>query len=145
MTISTLLILTVCRTRVIHEPCMWPSSPRVHRSSVVRTSDRFTENHKFKSCRGIASLDLKVAINKMRDVFLYQNKVWWTKQQLHRCITFLCHFCTTATSKCQILWRTKTSNEERLFLLLNLDMVSWNSTSGDFAYIRQSKWENGQE
>ena len=26
------------------------------------------------SCRGIASLDLKVAINKMRDIFLYQKR-----------------------------------------------------------------------
>ena len=27
--ISTLLILAVCKTHVIHEPCIWPSSPGV--------------------------------------------------------------------------------------------------------------------
>ena len=27
ITISTLLIWAVCRTHVIHEPCIWPSSP----------------------------------------------------------------------------------------------------------------------
>ena len=27
-----------------------------------------------------------------------------------------------------------------LFLFLNWDMVAWNSTSGEFAYIWQSKW-----
>ena len=74
MTISTLLILAVCRTRVIHESCIWASSPRVLRSSVERASDRCTKNHRFKSCRGIASLDLKVAITKMRDIFIYQKR-----------------------------------------------------------------------
>ena len=44
ITISTLLILAVYKTLVIHEPCMWPSSQRVLRSSVVRASDRCTEN-----------------------------------------------------------------------------------------------------
>ena len=29
MTLSTLLILAVCRTRVTYEPSKWPSSPRV--------------------------------------------------------------------------------------------------------------------
>ena len=57
---------------------MWPSSPQVHRSSVFRASDRCTENHRFKSCLGIASLDLKVVINKMRDIFLYQK--WFDEQ-----------------------------------------------------------------
>ena len=33
------LILAVGWTHVIHEPCIWPSSPRVLRSSVVRASD----------------------------------------------------------------------------------------------------------
>ena len=44
MTISTLLILAVHMTYVIHEPVpfIWPSSPRVLRTSVVRASDRCT-------------------------------------------------------------------------------------------------------
>ena len=50
MTISTLLILAVHRT---HEPCIWPSSPRVLHSSVVRVYDRCTEGHTFNSCRGL--------------------------------------------------------------------------------------------
>ena len=45
MTISTLLILAVRRAHVIHEPCIWPSLPRVLRRSVVRASDRCTEGH----------------------------------------------------------------------------------------------------
>ena len=36
-----------------HEPCIWPSWPRVLRSSVVRASDRCTEDHMFNSCRGL--------------------------------------------------------------------------------------------
>ena len=40
----------------------------------------------------------------------------------------------------RVLWRTQTSNEEILFLSLNLDMVPWNSTSGGFAYIWQNMW-----
>ena len=53
MTISTLVVLAVCRMHVIHEPCVWHSSPRVLRSSVVRASDRCTEGHRFNSCRGL--------------------------------------------------------------------------------------------
>ena len=37
------MILAVRRTHVIHEPCIWPSSPPVLCSSVVRASDRCTE------------------------------------------------------------------------------------------------------
>ena len=37
-------------------------------------------------------------------------------------------------------WRASTSNYEILFLLLIFDMVPWNSTSGEFAFIWQSKW-----
>ena len=40
----------------------------------------------------------------------------------------------------RVLWRTQTSNDEILFLFLNLDVVLRNSTSGGFAYIWQSKW-----
>ena len=53
MTISTLLILAVRRTHVIHEPCIWPSSPRVLRTSVVRASDRCMEDHRFHSSWGL--------------------------------------------------------------------------------------------
>ena len=35
----------------------------------------------------------------------------------------------------RVLWRTQTSNDESLFLFLNLDVVPRNSTSGGFAYI----------
>ena len=40
-------------THVIHEPCMWSSSPQVLRSSVVRESDRCTQGHRFNSCQGL--------------------------------------------------------------------------------------------
>ena len=40
----------------------------------------------------------------------------------------------------RVLCRTQTSNDEILFLFLNLDVVPRNSTSGGFAYIWQSKW-----
>ena len=39
MTISTLLIRAVRTTHVLHGPCIWPSSPRVLRTSVVRASN----------------------------------------------------------------------------------------------------------
>ena len=32
--------IAVCRTYVIHEPCIWPSLLRVLRSSVARVSDQ---------------------------------------------------------------------------------------------------------
>ena len=50
MTFSTLPILAVRRTHLIHEPCIWPSSPQVLRSSVVGTSNWCTEGHKFNPC-----------------------------------------------------------------------------------------------
>ena len=43
MTLSTLLILAVRRTHVIHEPRTWLGSPRVSRNSVVRASDQCAE------------------------------------------------------------------------------------------------------
>ena len=39
------LILAVRRTHVKHKPCIWPSSPQVQRSSVVKASDRCTVGH----------------------------------------------------------------------------------------------------
>ena len=42
---SKSLILAVRRTHVKHELCIWPSSPQVQRSSVVRASDRCTVGH----------------------------------------------------------------------------------------------------
>ena len=53
MTISTLLILAVRRTHVIHEPCIWPSSPQVLHTSVVRASDWCMEDHRFNSWWGL--------------------------------------------------------------------------------------------
>ena len=54
--ISTSLILAVRGTHVIHQPCIWPSSPRDLRSSVVRASDWCTEDNGFNSCRGFFSI-----------------------------------------------------------------------------------------
>ena len=45
--ISTLLILAVLRTHITREPCIWPSSPWVLRSSVVSASDWGVEGHQF--------------------------------------------------------------------------------------------------
>ena len=45
MTISTLPILAVRKTHVIHEPCIRPNSLRVLRIAEVRASDRCTEGH----------------------------------------------------------------------------------------------------
>ena len=42
---SKSMILAVRRTHVKHKPCIWPSSPQVQRSSVVRASDRCTVGH----------------------------------------------------------------------------------------------------
>ena len=42
---SKSLILAVRRTHVKHKPCIWPSSPQLQRSSVVRASDRCTVGH----------------------------------------------------------------------------------------------------
>ena len=49
------LIPAVRMTHVIHEPvpCIWPSSPRVLRTSVVRASDRCTED---RTCVGSISV-----------------------------------------------------------------------------------------
>ena len=43
--VSKSLIQAVRRTHVKHKPCIWPSSPQVQRSSVVRASDRCTVGH----------------------------------------------------------------------------------------------------
>ena len=53
MTNSTLCSLVLRRTHVIHEPCMWPSSPRALGSSVVRASYRCAEGHRLNSGRGL--------------------------------------------------------------------------------------------
>ena len=57
-------------------------------------------------------------------------------------VHFFARFCTTTTWKCLIsrFMEFVTSNDEILFLSLNLDMVPRNSTPGGFAYIWQSKW-----
>ena len=61
MTISTLLIQAVCRAHVIHKPCIWPSSPQVLCSSVVRASDQCTEGHRFSSFPGLRFFSLSRA------------------------------------------------------------------------------------
>ena len=53
MTILTLLILAVRRTHAIHEPCIWPSSPQVLHTSVVRVSDWCMEDLRFNSWWGL--------------------------------------------------------------------------------------------
>ena len=50
---SCLRVQAVCRRHVIHKPIVWPSSPRVSRSLVVRASDRCREGHGFESCLGL--------------------------------------------------------------------------------------------
>ena len=52
-TLSLVKILAVPGMHVIHEPCIWPISPQVLRSSVVRASDGCTEGHRFNSSRGL--------------------------------------------------------------------------------------------
>ena len=42
---SNSLILAVHSTHVKHKPCIWPRSPQVQRSSVVRASDQCTVGH----------------------------------------------------------------------------------------------------
>ena len=49
MTISTLLIVAVCRTHVTHELQL----TTVFHNSVVRLSDRCTGGHRFNSCQGL--------------------------------------------------------------------------------------------
>ena len=51
MTLSTLLILEVRKTHVIHEPSILPGPPRVSRSSLVRAFDRSAEGQRFESPR----------------------------------------------------------------------------------------------
>ena len=53
-TISTLLILAVCRIRVKYEPSKWPHSPWVLCSSVDRALTQFLGGHRFESCRGLS-------------------------------------------------------------------------------------------
>ena len=54
--INAVLILVVRRTHVLREPCIWPCSPRVLRSLVVRASDKCTEGHRFNSCQELRFL-----------------------------------------------------------------------------------------
>ena len=67
------------------------------------------------------------------------------KQPLCICVapfcTFLCRFCTILTwNRLTRFIEDVTSDDEILFLFLNLDIVLRNLTSGGFAYIWQSKW-----
>ena len=49
-TLSSVKIQAGPGTHVIHEPCIWPISPQVLRSSVVRASKWCMEGHRFSSC-----------------------------------------------------------------------------------------------
>ena len=57
MMLLALLILAVFRMHLI-EPSRWPGLPQVSHSSVDRASDRFTEGHKFDSCRELIFFSL---------------------------------------------------------------------------------------
>ena len=67
------------------------------------------------------------------------------KQQLSTCITLfctcLCRHSTTTTWMAQfhVISKTRTYDDEILFLFLNLNIFLDNSTPGKFAYIRQSE------
>ena len=50
---SLVKIIAVRRMHVIREPCIWPCSPQVLRSSVVRASNQCMEGHRFNSGRGL--------------------------------------------------------------------------------------------
>ena len=63
MIVSTLLILAVCRTRVIYEHSKWPSSPRVLVVQLVRAPDRYLGDHGFESCRGLFFVHARVIID----------------------------------------------------------------------------------
>ena len=57
--------------------------------------------------------------------------------------TFLSCFCTTSTWKCLISRVKEDVNKQRRnFISLSelVNMITWNSASGGFAYIWQSKW-----
>ena len=52
----------------------------------------------------------------------------------HFLVHFSAVFALLRRNCIRVLWRTQTSNDEMLFLFLNFDMVSWNSTSGGFVH-----------
>ena len=68
--VSTSLILAVCRTHLIHEPCIRPSSPWVLWSSVLRASDQCTEGHRFNSCWKLSFFSLSHAHDILITSFL---------------------------------------------------------------------------
>ena len=75
------MIPAVRRVHVIHEPCKWPSSLQVSRSSVVRASDRCTEGHRFNSCRGLRFFslshahDMLISLPSLKFTFFYLSQV----------------------------------------------------------------------
>ena len=105
------------------QPFAFPSSMRVH---VMTTNiQRQDGNENFNKTIGLIS---KTTTLHVHHAFIF---------------AFLCHFCTTTTWRCLILLFMDNVNKQRrnlfFFSLLNLDMVPWNSTPFEFAYIWQSK------
>ena len=84
--------------------------------------------------------------NGNEDVKPVNNSFNKQNNNLARAAHFFVHFFAGfaglrhENTKFRVLWRTSTSNDEILFLSLNLDKVPWNSNSGGFAYIWQSKY-----
>ena len=132
------------------------SSPRITLRAVVSpvrtlrfdekettTSNRFLFH---RSCASTWSLRIS---NDKTATKNFNKTIGWistiTTLHVHHAFifAFLCHFCTTTTWRCLILRFMDNVNKQRrnlfFFSLLNLDMVSWNSTPFGFAYIWQSK------
>ena len=94
MTISTYLILAVRRTHVILEPWIWPSSPRVLRSSVVRASDRCRKGDRFNSCRGLRFFLCPVLVtcwsyHYSRGCFYCKGVITWHQGDFRACASSL--------------------------------------------------------
>jgi len=69
-----LLILSVCRMHVIHEPCLWPSPPRVLHSSVGRALILISVQeviHRFDSCQGLKFFLCPVLVTCWSDHFSF--------------------------------------------------------------------------
>ena len=70
VTLSTLLILAVCRTRVIHELHKTPSSPWSICSSVVEHQSAESEGLRVDSSWGLRIFSLSHARDKTKNIFL---------------------------------------------------------------------------
>ena len=114
---------------------------------IENTSIDLRPHYRFDAFSTVHIRDFKIqqlGRQRKREKIKRLSKQW---QQLCKCITLVCtflsRFCTTTTLKCLIsrcIEKKKTRNDEKFFLILNLDMVSKNSILGGFAYIWQNKW-----